>query len=227
MTSQSIQCTRATYPPQGRGAYAVLMTLQPLSLELPVKPLDERVTLFLAEADRRINSFLISHPPVPGFVPSDFERVWAALRSLRDGGQLTGRRFLEWGSGMGVAACLARLLEFECSGIEVEPDLVMQARRLAQDHQLDVTFVCGTLVPDGRDEVVEAHTSGEVDWLVDGAEPGYDELGHELDDFDIVFAYPWPGEEGVLKALFDADAASGAVLCLYEGREDVSAWRRV
>jgi hypothetical protein len=34
----------------------------------------------------------------------------------------------------------------------------------------------------------------------DGSASAWDELGQDLADFDLVYAFPWPGEE----ALFDA-----------------------
>ena len=36
------------------------------------------------------------------------------------------------------------------------------------------------------------------------------ELGLDPDDFDIVFAYPWPGEEQIIFDLFASHAATGA-----------------
>ena len=56
---------------------------------------------------------------------------------------------------------------------------------------------------------------------------GYDELELEPDDFDVVFAYPWPGEEQVIFDLFDDCAAVGALLLTYHGINDLRLQRKV
>jgi hypothetical protein len=43
----------------------------------------------------------------------------------------TGRRFIEWGSGLGVVTCLAEWAGFDAIGIEIEPRLVGMAEELA------------------------------------------------------------------------------------------------
>ena len=48
----------------------------------------------------------------------------------------------------------------------------------------------------------------DVAWLTTTGPDGYDELELEPDDFDVVFAYPWPGEEQVIFDLF-ADTRGG------------------
>ena len=60
-----------------------------------------------------------------------------------------------------------------------------------------------------------------------GEHPAYDELGMDLSDMDLVFAYPWPGEEGLIEALFDAFAAEGALLLTYHGMNEMKLQRKV
>ena len=47
-----------------------------------------------------------------------------------------------------------------------------------------------------------------------------------MDEFDLMFAFPWPGESGFFEAVFDAGAASGALLMTYRGRDGVNVVRK-
>jgi len=76
-----------------------------------------------------------------------FVAVYGALRALEESGELGGRWFCEWGSGLGVVACLASMLGFDAWGIEAEADLVRAARRLAWDFDVEVEFVARQLLP--------------------------------------------------------------------------------
>src|SRR5947208_15777027 len=80
------------------------------------------VRAFLREADRRIDEFQRC-VRVPGFVPSDFARTYGVLRNLSEANLTPGNLFCEWGSGFGVVACLAAMLDFDAVGIEIEADL--------------------------------------------------------------------------------------------------------
>jgi hypothetical protein len=51
-------------------------------------------------------------------------------------------------------------------------------------------------------------------------------MGLDINDFDMVFAYPWPGEQHVIERLFDRFAADGALLMTYNGTEGVRLFRR-
>jgi hypothetical protein len=55
----------------------------------------------------------------------------------------------------------------------------------------------------------------------------YDEIGLEIDDFSLVFAYPWPGEEDFLADVFLRYGAEGALLLQFCGPYDLRLWRRV
>ena len=47
----------------------------------------------------------------------------------------------------------------------------------------------------------------------------------DLEEFDLIFAYPWPGEEDIILSLFERHAARGSVLLSYHGMEGVRAHR--
>jgi len=197
-----------------------------IPLEEAAETLPEDVNEFLRVADRRIEEFLSAHAeqPVPGFVPSDFVRVYHALRAVRKGHLAAGDSFCEWGSGFGVAACLAARLGFDSSGIEIDAALVESAEQLADEFELPVTYAQGTFVPlEG-----ERFTDGEEDlaWLQAGGICGHDALGSDPDEFDLIFAYPWPGETSVISHVFDHFAADGALLLTYHGYDDLRLRRK-
>ena len=97
---------------------------------------------------------------ISGFVPSDFEPVYQALDAIVEGNLASGDVFCEWGSGFGVVAMLAQLLEFQTYGIEIEDSLVTGARQLAEEFDLPVDFVTGSFVPAGGEHIVDELCSG-------------------------------------------------------------------
>ncbi|MEM8712032.1 MAG: hypothetical protein AAGG01_13865 [Planctomycetota bacterium] len=122
-------------------------------------------------------------------IPADHALAIEVLRDERE----RAHTFLELGSATGVITILADLLGFEAYGIEIEPTLVETAERLAEDLDSAATFVEGSFVPpDYQDEVDLL----ESDYLTptEGAN-AYADMGLDLADFDLVYAYPWPGEE--------------------------------
>jgi hypothetical protein len=184
------------------------------------------VARFLADADRRIEAFLSERRtrPVPGFVPSDFRRVHCAIRAVKEHHLAPGERFCEWGAGFGVAAGLAAFAGFEASGIEIDAELCAGARSLLADHGLAVPIAHGTFVPAGGEAFTDA--AQELAWLEATGPCGYEELDLEVTELDVVFAYPWPGEEEAVVDLFEAFAADGALLVTYHGLEDVRLQRK-
>jgi hypothetical protein len=197
------------------------MTLVRLKVPAALPPVPPEVTPFIEDARRRIDAFIESRlaTPIPAFVPSDFALVYGALRYVVDEHLAAGPRFCEWGSGAGVIACLAATVGFEACGIEFEADLVDLSRRLARDHHLKVDFCRGNLVPYGGQRIAEG--VDEFQWLAVGGPDPYEPLGLEIDDFDVIFAFPWPGEERVIARLFDRFAANGALLMTYNDVEGI------
>lgn len=147
------------------------------------------------------------------FVPCDHRDAYEALRRLRS----RTATFLELGSATGVVTILADLLGYESYGIEIDPWLVQRAVQLAAEFGSDATFAEGTFVPAEYQDDVE-HLDGSRITVTGGAD-AYAELGLELTDFDLVFAYPWPGEEDWLHTLAQRHARPGAVLLTYDSRE--------
>jgi hypothetical protein len=182
----------------------------PLTLDADRPPADVR--RFLREGERRIRRFQHARH-LPAFVGSDFVAVYGALRALEESGELGGRWFCEWGSGLGVVACLAAMLGFDAWGIEAERDLVKAARRLAWDFDVAVEFVRGSYFPSGAEAGL---TSGrEFAWLSRAGRSAYDAMDVKLDEFDLVYAYPWPDEAEMIAELFESHARTGARLLTY------------
>ena len=181
----------------------------------------------IRESERRMEQFFSGRKdrPVPGFVPSEFERTWHALHAVAAADLAPGDAFCEWGSGFGVVALLAAGLGFDACGIEIDADLVDEASSLAADFGLDVEFVCGTFVPAGGEDLTDFEQ--EHAWLSsDAGACGHEELGVDPGEFVLIFAYPWPGEEAVIEGLFERYAPTGALLLTFHGHEDLRLRRR-
>jgi hypothetical protein len=193
------------------------MPLVDLSLPIDGAPPPGDVRDFLWEADRRLERCQFGCR-IPGFVPCDYVQAYWTLRALAASRAAPGRLFCEWGSGLGVVACLAAMLDFDACGIEIERELVDAARRLAADFDVPARFLHGSFIPDGG----AALPDGEADcaWLA--ADRGTLEApGLGPEDFDVIFAYPWPDEERAVAGLFERRGRAGAVLATYHGGEAV------
>jgi hypothetical protein len=147
------------------------------------------------------------------FVAADYEMVLAALLARR----APGRRFLEWGSATGVVTIMADLLGFDAYGIELDASLVDVARALAERYQSGARFAVGSFVPAGY-RWKPSHGDSRMGTIGDGAS-AYPLLGHPLEDFDLVYGYPWSGEEPMMLDLMHRYGARGACLLLHAGEE--------
>ena len=117
------------------------------------------------------------------------------------------------------------MLDFDACGIEIDGDLVLAARQLAADFDLPVEFVHDSFIPRGGESFADT-AGGEFAWLTPDGGGAYDELGLDPDDFDLIFAYPWPDEEDVIDRLFDRYAADGALLLTFHGSDDIRLQRK-
>src|SRR5216683_5197612 len=120
------------------------MPLADLDLVISRTALPSDVRCFLREAEQRIDRFQLTCR-IPAFVPSEFEFAYSVLQALASTTPTFGGLFCEWGSGFGVVACLAAMLEFDACGIEIEGDLVEAAEQLAGDFDLSVEVVSGSI----------------------------------------------------------------------------------
>lgn len=147
------------------------------------------------------------------FVPADYDAVLEMLLPLRG----PGLRFLEWGSATGIITIMADLLGFEAYGIELDADLVETARELAARHGSAARFAAGSFLPTGY-RYRPPTGDGRIGTI--GVGPSaYPTLGHPLEDFDVVFAYPWGGEEAMMRDLMRCYGGRRATLLLHGAEE--------
>lgn len=153
-------------------------------------PAPERLEHLLRRGSELWRDFLAGRGGLfHGFIPADHRGAHEALLAERP----RCHSFLELGSGIGLITVLAALQGYDAYGIEIDSELVAIARDLDAEFGAGSTFAQGSFVPSGyRDEV----SLLDADFLTvtEGAD-AYEELGLELDSFDLVYVYPWPGEE--------------------------------
>jgi hypothetical protein len=170
------------------------------------------------EIFRRFDREVRQHEFHP-FVPADYGLVLRTLLALRG----PGLRFLEWGSATGVITIMADLLGFEAYGIELDAELVEIARGLAARFDSGARFAAGSFLPAGyqwRPRTGDGRTG-----TIGAGASGYDELRHPLHDFDLVYGYPWDGEEPMMHDLLRDRGRPGARLILHGGSEGMRVYR--
>ena len=153
------------------------------------------------------------------FVPADYEITRNLLSSLR----VPGRRFLEWGSATGIITIMADMMGFDAYGIEIDASLVATAHEVASRHRSAARFVVGSFLPAGY-RFRTRDGDGRTGTIADGPS-GYIELGRALEDFDVVFGYPWNGEEAVMLDVMQRYGGSDALLLLYDSDNSVRVYR--
>lgn len=147
------------------------------------------------------------------FIPCDHRAAYQALREIRS----RAATFVELGSGAGIVTIMADLLGFEAYGIEIEPWLAGRSIEIAAHFDSGAVFAEGTFVPPEYQEEIE-HLSADNHTPTTGA-CALEELGLELSDFDLLFAYPWPGDEDWLQELVRRHARADAILLTYDVSE--------
>ena len=194
-------------------------------MDSPPQP-PPRVAELLSVANAEIEQFSYRPgPKIHGFVASDYLAAYAAIDWIHQHHLLAGHAFCEWGCGFGIVTMLASLAGMDACGVEVEDELVRRATQLSEALEIPCSFSTGSLIPNGADELLEfVEDIAHID--VDSPD-GYEELGLEVDDFDLLYAYPWPGEERYLENIFEHYAARGALLLSFHGIEDLRLKRKV
>lgn len=145
------------------------------------------------------------------FKPAKYAVVVECLQAFAG----EGRTFLEWGSAAGVIAIAADLLGFDAYGIEIDAALVEVARDLARRHESSAKFAAGSLLPEGYEW--RSPTGDPRLGTIEEGESGYALLGMELADFDLVYGYPWAGEDGMMRDIMERHGGAGARLLLNRG----------
>ncbi len=153
------------------------------------------------------------------FVAADYEVVQKALIRHRKAGD----RFLEWGSATGVITIMADLLGFDACGIELDSSLVATARDLARKFGSRARFAAGSFLPTGY-RWRPSDGDGRTGTVGTGIS-GYLQLGSSLDDFEVVFGYPWGGEEAMMLDLMKCYGRPDGLLLLHTVNNGVRSYR--
>lgn len=149
------------------------------------------------------------------FIAADYERVFFALRMLKE----EAERFLEFGSGLGVIATMASLMGYEAYGIEIDPKLVRKSQELCEKHGGRAEFAFGSFIPD--DYQWSADYEDEFFRTILDDRDAYADLDLELRDFDLVYGYPWPGERAFFLDIVNRFGRPGAMFMTYDVREGI------
>ena len=204
------------------------MPLQPISIpdEMERFPHSPAAARLIDLANDRIEAFMSGQDSVTeNFVRCDFHLLDQSLTWIHENHLLTGNRFCELGSGFGVGALLASLRGMESVGIEIESDLVDQSIGLADELDLPTKFYCGSFIPRTVSGILDL--AREVEHVETHEDEVYEEIGLNMDDFDLFFAFPWPGESPFFEAVFESGAANHSLLLTYDGRNGMHLFRKV
>ncbi|MGJ8651086.1 MAG: class I SAM-dependent methyltransferase [Opitutaceae bacterium] len=208
------------------------MPYESIPYEVEEVPLPKRVAAFIDEADKRCDEFYDAklNKRFPRYVPSEPAQVYAALQYVTKQGLPMGTNFVEWGSGFGVGTGLAALLDYDATGIEIETTLVSKAEELLADQGIDAEFIATSYIPEGY---ISYDAVGGGDIVPDDSfghsldhRPRYEDMDIDVEEIDLFFVYPWPGEQEMMLKLFDAVAGEGAILVAYYGDRDICIYRK-
>ena len=209
------------------------MSYEQLPYTVAAYQLPSDVKTFIDEADRRCDAFYDQqlNKRFPRYVPSEPAQVYAALRHVTDQGLPLGDTFIEWGSGFGVGTGLAAILNYQAYGIEIEETLVDKAESLLADQGLEAEFLPISYIPDGfiSYDALSGHDIVRDDSFGHslGSNPRYEGMQLDIEEVDLFFVYPWPGEQEMMLKLFDAVAGEGAILVAYYGDRDICLYRKL
>ncbi|PXA04530.1 hypothetical protein DDZ13_04965 [Coraliomargarita sinensis] len=211
------------------------MAYEEIDYEPSELPLTGKVRALVDAAEKRFEAFYAQklNKRYPRYIASEPAQVYAALRWVSERGLTPGEKFIEWGSGFGIATGMAALLDYEATGIELREGLVDIARELMAGQSIDAEFICTSYIPEGY---LEYDIAGGSDIVPDDsfghqleAGPVYQDVYHEIDiaEVDLFYVYPWPGEQEMMLKLFDAVAGVDAILIAYFGDREICIYRKL
>lgn len=201
-----------------------------LPIEIPTstdsRPIPASVSDQLAAIRSRVEAFqdCWDQHSAEQFVAADYELVQQTLDWIAESQPRIGERFLEWGCGFATVACLADGLGWNAHGIEAHQDLIAQARKTIADWPAKVELFAGNFLPPRAEQLALDPT---LPSLGHGGQSAYQAWGLDLDDFALVYSYPWPGEDLFHEDVFDRHAAVGAMLLMFIGPNEMRLLRKV
>jgi len=204
------------------------LTLQNIAIPDSISKIDlsGNSAKLIDTANERIEAFMLADTKViENFVTCDFHLLGQSIDWIQNNHLLAGQRFCELGSGFGVGALLAAASGMDAVGIEIEQVLVDQSNDLAEDLGNDAKFFCGSFVPRGVTGLTEL--GSDMKHVETHEDDVFDEIGFGMEDFDLFFAFPWPGEHIFFEAVFESAACDGAMLLTYRGREGMDLVRKI
>jgi hypothetical protein len=201
--------------------------LRPVSMQLDDIPIPPVVRGQIAQWHAAIQAFhdRWDRELIEMFVASDYELVYQALCWITRNNEAVGRHFCEWGCGFGCVASLASSLGWDAIGIEAEQPLIDEAHFWVDRWGHPVQLVRADFLPRGAARLAEDYSFPSL-----GHEQlpnAYDVIDLEVDDFALVFAYPWPGEDQFFEAVFDRYGQRDGLLLLFRGPNDLVLKRKV
>jgi hypothetical protein len=157
-------------------------------------------------------------------IGSELPAVDRVLSRIQAESLSSGPVFCEWGSGLGGVCGVAALNGFTPLGIEFQREFVDSARSLAEELHLPMVFAEGTFLLPGDEDLVDAATEHTQLTFDSGA---WDELNIGPEDCDLIFAYPWPGEEVLVDGVFARHASPDALLLTFHDLGRVLVQRKI
>ena len=203
------------------------MALREIPLRLSEDdPLPEPITEWIGLSRQRIELYWdhFSKQPLPQYIECDFDLVALALAEVVGRDLVDGRLFVEWGCGFAVVTGIAALLGLDAVGIEAEEMLCVEGRKLLAKHGVQAEIWQGNFLPGGARRLAE--DTDPLVSLTHSLPPAYELNQMGLDDFAIVFAYPWPGEEHFLRLVFDRYARPDSLLLMFRGPYHIELYRK-
>ena len=203
------------------------MAIDNLQLDNTESAIPSPVANTIADAWETIQGFQVRtrKQPVKGFHPSDFEDAYQWLFNLRSRFPANARpRFCEWGSGFGVISYLAQCLGYNVTAIESDPELFQAAQHWQGQVGATFTHLNGSFIPPGfldqyhpPSDSPKNSQQGQTLWLDLDTHSVFEPDNPAASEFDLVYAYPWPGEEEFIFELFDYASKPGALLLTFHG----------
>lgn len=171
----------------------------------------------------RVRELALSGSDRGDYVGSALSAVNRVLARIQAEGLASGSLFCEWGSGVGGVCAVAALNDFTPVGIEIQGKLVEAARSMAEEFEFPMVFAEGTYLLPGDEDLATAtsHTRLSFDCHA------WDALGVGPEECDVVFAYPWPGEEACVDGVFGRHAKPGALLLTFHDWDRVLVQRKL
>ena len=208
------------------------MAIAEIDIEVPEVRVPDEVARLIETCSRGWERFFADHDDdqAPGFVPSVSEMVFFALAEVTQRNLPPNRVFCEWGSGFGTATCMASLIGYEAYGIEIEEELVGLSRAIARRLRIPVEILCTSMFPKGYgayagELVTPKSLSGAQ--VVERRPLRYDGMNIDIAEIGLFFVYPWAMEQELIRELFHAVAAVGAMLLVYHTDKDIRAYRKI